>query len=103
MTDIAPAPVVTEPVVTPPVAVDGMAIVTSPTKIAPLTAADGVVYIVQVMNAVGGTIFPSNAATWTHNADSSLDIYDANACLVASFPSGQWTNVQLVPAPTSAA
>ena len=101
MTDLTPTPVV-EPVVTTPVPVDtGMAIVTSPTKIAPLTAADGTVYIVQVMNAVGGTIFSSNAATWTHNADSSLDIYDANACLVASFPSGQWTNVQLVPAPSA--
>ena len=84
------------PIVTPVVADPGMAIVTTPTKIAPLTASDGAVYVVQVMNAANVTITPTNAATWTHNADGSLDIYAANACLVASFPSGQWSNVQLI-------
>lgn len=91
MTDIS-VPVVPSPPITP----DGTAIIATPTKVASLVAADGATYIVQVMNASNGTITPANAATWTHNADGSLDVYDANACLIASFPSGQWTNVQLV-------
>ena len=84
-----------EPIIAAPVAT-GIAIVASPTSVAPLCPADGAVYVVQVMNPGNGTITPANAATWTHNADGSLDVYDANADLIASFPGGQWANVQLV-------
>lgn len=87
-------PVVSDPIVASPLI--GTAIVATPTSVAPLTAADGTTYIVQVMNPGSGTITPANAATWTHNADGSLDVYDGNAMLIASFPSGQWMNVQLV-------
>lgn len=74
----------------------GTAIVTSPTMVAPLTALNGATYIVQVMNPGNGTITPANAASWSHASDGSLDVYDANAHLIASFPNGQWTNVQLI-------
>lgn len=74
----------------------GTAIVQTPTAVAPLTASDGVAYVVQVMIAGNGTINPANAQSWTHNSDGSLDVYDGNALLVASWPQGQWMNVQLV-------
>ena len=80
----------------------GTAIVSTVTAIAPLTDANGTSYAVSVRNGQGGTEFPLNAASWTHNSDGSLDIFDSGALLVASYPEGMWWNAQLVYAPEPA-
>ena len=93
MTDVAPISVTpADPALT------ATAIVTTPTTVAPLATADGTTYVVQVMIPGQGTVLPINAASWSHAADGSLDVYDQSANLVASFPSGQCINVQLVTA-----
>lgn len=104
MTIIQPDPSVADPI---PVIADpptlGVPIVATPLAVAPLTAADGSTFIVQIMNPGNGTITPASAATWTRSSDGGLDVYDINGNLVASFPEGQWTNVQLVQAPVTSA
>ena len=98
MTD-TPISVTPEPIATPqPVdpLLTATAIVTTPTTVAPLTTADGTTYVVQVMIPGQGTVLPVNAASWSHDSNGDLDVYDASGNLVASWPGGQWTNVQLV-------
>jgi hypothetical protein len=88
-----------DPIIAPASVPTGAAIVQTPTTIAPLVAADGTpAFIVQVAVGTQNYSFP-NAASWTHNADNSLDIYDDNGNLIGSYMQGVATSVQLVPAP----
>ena len=73
----------------------GAAIVSAPTTVAPLTDDAGCTYAIQVW-VNGQNSQPTNATSWNHNSDGSLDIYDASGCLVASYPSSKWDSVQIV-------
>ena len=46
---------------------------------------------------------PTNAASWNHNSDGSLDIYDINGALVASYLPGVAQYVQLIRIPSAPA
>ena len=77
-------------------------IVATPTTVAPLTDTSGNTYVVQVSR---GTMNdqPTNAASWNHNSDGSLDIYDINGALVASYLPGVAQYVQLIRIPSAPA
>lgn len=96
---VTPDPIAVGPLLPAPIML-GTDIVASPTKVAPLSTAEGD-FLVQVTSD-GQNIRPLNAAAWSENTESGLDVSDANGNLVASFAQGHWTVVQLVIDPSVA-